>query len=72
MIVDYILYTSIWATGKAVHHDKDGNDCMSPTDRSRGRIYMHDDAASRKSGNRTAYKDGVGSHEPCYHLLFVW
>jgi hypothetical protein len=23
MIVDYILYTSIKATGKAVHHDKD-------------------------------------------------
>jgi hypothetical protein len=25
---------------------------------------MYDDAASRKSGNRTAYEDGVGSHEP--------
>jgi hypothetical protein len=25
----------------------------------RGRIYMYDDAASRKSGNRTAYEDSV-------------
>ena len=46
---------------------KSGNDYMSLTDQSRGRIY----AASRKSSNRTAYEDGVGSHEPCYHHISV-
>ena len=33
-------------------------------DRSRGRIYMHDDAASRKSGHRTAYGRGRASFSP--------
>ena len=33
-------------------------------DRSRGRIYMHDNAASRKSGHRTAYGRGRASFSP--------
>ena len=38
-------------------------------DRSRGRIYMHDNAASRKSGHRTAYEDSDGS--PLSHKLLA-
>ena len=38
-------------------------------DRSRGRIYMHDNTASRKSGHRTAYEDSDGS--PLSHKVWA-
>ncbi len=38
-------------------------------DRSRGRIYMHDNATSRKSGHRTAYEGCVGS--PLSHKVWA-